>query len=101
MNKLMHTDSEATSSGPACVGGCISVGAAPRRDYVQDKVRPLRGREGALGCVRRDCIRFTQRSRIAAGRPSYSLPTRREALVGGAPRRDFVQDTGKFLRLPL
>ena len=48
----------------------FAVGAAPRRDYVQDKVRPLRGREGALGYeryiakehmdVRRDYVRFAQ-----------------------------------------
>ena len=30
----------------------VSVGAASRRDYVQDKVRPGTGREGALGYER-------------------------------------------------
>ena len=32
-----------------------------------DKVRPRKGREGALGYVRRDCVRFTQSLFICMG----------------------------------
>ena len=41
--------------------GCWVVGAAPRGDYVQEEVRPGEsGREGGLGHVRRDNVRFAQ-----------------------------------------
>ena len=57
------------------------MGAASRSDYVQDKVRPGTGREGALGYeryiamehmdVRRDCVSF---ARGLANRGETPLP---------------------------
>ena len=65
----------------------VLVGAASRRDYAQDKVRPGTGREGALGYVRyiakehmdvrRDCLSLAhllKKSRRDAAPTETPLP---------------------------
>ena len=63
-----------------------TVGAASRGDYVQDeryiasvhmdKERPGTGREGSLGCVRRDCASFAhgQINRRETRLPQFQHP---------------------------
>jgi len=40
----------------------------------RDKVRPVIGREGGLGHVRRDCVSFAQSRALPAGRQGHAVP---------------------------